>query len=101
MDNGRMIQSWIAVGAAEALRLAGLTDGEVSERQARKVYGKWFTDAVASGRIRPVRIGAGRTATKHYRVTDILAYKAECYTPASILYEKLEQTTKNNYHKRS
>lgn len=87
MDGGRMIQSWIAVGAAEALRLAGVTDGEISERKARNTYGKWFTDAVASGRIRPVRIGTGKTSTKHYRITDILAYKAECYTPAELIYK--------------
>jgi hypothetical protein len=87
MDGSRMIQSWIAVGAAEALRLAGLTDGEISDRQARKVYGKWFADAVAAGRIKPVRVGTGRTSTKHYRVSDILAYKAQCYTPAELIYK--------------
>lgn len=87
MDGSRMIQSWIAVGAAEALRLAGLTDGEISDRQARKVYGKWFSDAVAAGHIKPVRVGFGRTATKHYRVSDILAYKAQCYTPAELIYK--------------
>lgn len=87
MDGSRMIQSWIAVGAAEALRLAGLTDGEISDRQARKVYGKWFSDAVAAGHIKPVRVGYGRTATKHYRISDILAYKAQCYTPAELIYK--------------
>ena len=87
MDGGRMIQSWIAVGAAEALRLAGLTDGEISERQARKVYGKWFVSAIADGSIKPVRIGIGRTATKHYRISDILAYKAVCNTPAELIYK--------------
>lgn len=87
MDGSRMIQSWIAVGAAEALRLAGVSDGEISERKARNIYGKWFTDAVAAGRIKPVRIGAGKTATKHYRITDILAYKAACYTPAELIYK--------------
>lgn len=87
MDGARMIQSWMAAGAAEALRLAGVTSGEISERKARNIYGKWFTDAVAAGRIKPVRVGAGKTSTKHYRITDILAYKAECYTPAELLYK--------------
>jgi hypothetical protein len=87
MDARRMITAWVAVGAAEGLRLAGVTAGEVSERQARKTYGKWFDDEVAAGRIRPVRIGAGRTATKHYLLTDILTRKAECYTPAELLYK--------------
>lgn len=49
MDAGRMIQSWIAVGCAEGLRLAGVTSGELTERKARKIYGKWFSDAVAQG----------------------------------------------------
>ena len=57
MDARRMITAWVAVGAAEGLRLAGVTAGEVSERQARKTYGKWFDD------------------------------EAECYTPAELLYK--------------
>lgn len=87
MDARRMIQAWVAVGAAEGLRLAGVTAGEISERQARKTYGKWFVDEVAAGRIRPIRIGAGKTATKHYRVSDILTRKAECYTPAELIFK--------------
>lgn len=87
MDTGRMIQSWIAVGAAEGLRMAGVTAGEISERQARKTYGKWFVEAVAAGKIRPIRIGEGRTSTKHYSVTDILTYKAVCNTPAELIYK--------------
>jgi len=87
MDARKMIEAWVAVGAAEGLRLAGVTAGEISERQARKTYGKWFSDEVAAGRIRPIRIGTGKTATKHYRLTDILTRKAECYTPAELLYK--------------
>jgi len=85
MDSRRMIESWIAVGAAEGLRLAGVTAGEISERQARKTYGKWFVDEVAAGRIRPIRIGTGKTSTRHYSVTQILARKAMCCTPAELL----------------
>jgi len=87
MDAGRMIQSWIAVGAAEGLRMAGVTAGEISERQAKRTYGKWFVEAVAAGHIRPIRIGVGRTSTKHYSVTDILTYKAVCNTPAELIYK--------------
>lgn len=88
MDYRRlMIQSWVELGAATALRLAGLTDGEITDRRARKVYGKWFADEVAAGRIRPVRQGGGRTATKHYLVSDILQRKAECYTPAELIFK--------------
>ena len=71
----------------ETLRRLGYTNGEISERQARKTYGKPFTDAVAAGLLKPVRVGAGRTATRHYLVTDILAYKAVCYTPAELIYK--------------
>lgn len=84
---GRMIMSWIAVGAAEGLRAAGVTAGEISERQARKTYGKWFVDEVAAGRIRPIRIGYGKTATKHYSVVDILTRKAVCNTPAELIFK--------------
>ena len=86
MGEGKMIRAWIAVGAAEGLRQAGFTSGEISERQARKTYGHWFTEAVDAGHIKPVRIGEGRTATRHYLVTDILAYKALSYTPAELIY---------------
>lgn len=69
---------------AETLRQLGLASGEISERQARKTYGKPFTDAVAAGKIRPVRIGSGKTATRHYRVLDILALQNAAYEPAHL-----------------
>lgn len=68
----------------ETLRRLGYTNGEISERQARKTYGKPFTDAVAAGLLKPVRVGAGRTATKHYRLNDILALQDASYKPAQI-----------------
>ena len=71
----------------ETLRQLGLTDGEISDRQARKVYGKPFKEAVEGGLIRPVRVGVGRTATKYYRIVDILAWKAESYEPARLIYK--------------
>ena len=77
---------------AEVLRQMGVSSGEISERQARKIYGKPFVDAVAAGRIRPVRIGAGKTATKHYRVIDILAEQSRAYEPARIIYNKHHTT---------
>jgi hypothetical protein len=69
----------------ETLRQLGLTSGEITERQAKRTYGKPFTDAVAAGKIKPVRIGYGKTATKHYRVLDILDWQNECYKPATII----------------
>lgn len=73
------------------LRRLGLADGEISERQARKTYGKPFVDAVATGKIKPVRSGNGRTATKHYRIMDILNLQNEAYSPARINTTTLQQ----------
>lgn len=70
----------------ETLRQLGMASGEISERQARRTYGKPFIEAVASGKIRPVRVGAGKTATKHYRIIDILALQSEAYAPAQLKY---------------
>lgn len=69
---------------AETLRELGVISGEISERQARKTYGKPFIEAVASGKIRPVRVGVGKTATRHYRITDILDWQNRCYEPAQL-----------------
>ena len=62
-------------GATEALRLAGLASGEISQNQAMKVYKTWFTEAVKKGRIRPCRMGSGISGTKWYLVSDILQLK--------------------------
>lgn len=69
---------------AETLRELGVISGEISERQARKTYGKPFVEAVAAGKIRPVRVGVGKTATRHYRITDILDWQNRCYEPATL-----------------
>ena len=50
--------------------------GEISQRRARDVYGKYFMDADRAGRIRPCRIEEGRAGTRWYRVVDILKLKA-------------------------
>lgn len=62
--------------AVEALRLCGLTSGEVSGSQAQAVYGIEFRQLVAAGKIRPVRVGRGARGTKYYAVADILAARA-------------------------
>lgn len=59
------------MGASKALEILGLTAGEISQRKARNIYGKWFTDAERAGRIRPARVDNGRNGTKHYRVVAI------------------------------
>ena len=59
------------LGAAQLAESLGLTAGEISQRKARSLYGKWFTDAEKAGRIRPVHIDQGGHGTRHYRVVDI------------------------------
>lgn len=62
--------------AVEALRLVGLTSGEVSGSQAAAVYGSEFRQLVKAGKLRPVRVGRGARGTKYYAVADILAARA-------------------------
>lgn len=54
------------------LERLGLTSGLISYSQAFKTYGRWFADLVKMGDIRPIMRGAGRNATKHFLVSDIL-----------------------------
>ena len=71
----RIVESAAQMGAARVLEALGISAGEISQRKARAIYGKWFTDAEKDGRIRPVRIDEGRNGTKHYRVVDIQELK--------------------------
>lgn len=72
-----LIQNCISLGTASALEQLGMHSGEISMRQAKKTYGKWFADAVMYNRIRPCRVEDGRAGTRWYRVVDILALKVE------------------------
>ena len=67
----QLVQSAASMGAAQVLETLGLTAGEISQRRARDIYGKWFTDAERSGRIRPSRVDRGSHGTRHYRVVQI------------------------------
>ena len=54
MDLGEEIITAIAEEAVvRALTTLGISSGEISQRRARDIYGKWFVDAVNSGRITP------------------------------------------------
>ena len=81
----RIIQDAAEMGAARLAESLGLSSGEVSQRKARKVYGKYFDDLVASGRVWPARQEEGRAGTKYYRVSDILSCKIEDSIPAELL----------------
>ena len=72
-----LIQNCISLGTASAMEQMGIHSGEISMRQAKKTYGKWFLDAVSRDRLHPSRIESGRAGTRWYRVVDILALKVE------------------------
>lgn len=72
MDNlNRLVNSAAALGAARVLETLGLSAGEISQRKAKDVYGKWFTDAEKAGRLHPCRVDNGKNGTRHYRVVEI------------------------------
>lgn len=65
------------MGAANVLRELGLSSGEISQRKASEVYGRYFIEeAVRNGKLKPSRRGNGKTGTIYYRVADILAVSA-------------------------
>ena len=72
-----LIQDCISLGTASTLEQLGIHSGELSMRQAKKTYGKWFLDCIARDRIFPCRVENGRAGTRFYRVVDILALKVE------------------------
>lgn len=51
--------------------------GEVSYRQAVKIYGQWFVDAAAKGRVKGVRRGAATNSKITYQVKDIEAQRTK------------------------
>lgn len=83
-----VIDNAAAMGAASVLEQLGLTPGEISQRRARDTYGKWFADAVASGRLHPCRIEDGHAGTRWFRVVDILALKTKDAARAEINFHK-------------
>lgn len=73
----RLIQTCVELGSAKTIEALGLSSGEISQRKARDIYGKWFVDADRDGRILPCHIEEGKSGTRKYRVVDILALKAQ------------------------
>ena len=89
MDNlERLIATATELGAARCLKTLGLTAGEKSQRQCRDTWGKWFTDAVASGRLRPCRVEPGRAGTRWYDVEAILRLRTADAARCEINFKK-------------
>lgn len=76
MELTAIIRTSAEMGATLALERAGLTSGEISKKEATRIYGTYFTRAVAAGRLTPVRTGSAINSTKYYRIADILALRA-------------------------
>lgn len=51
--------------------------GEISHNKALQMYGTWFADAVARGRIKGIRRGDKRNSKIVYQVRDIEALRAK------------------------
>ena len=68
-SNANMIEQAVQV----TLERLGYTSGLISYTQAKKVYGRWFTELVKLGAIRPIVKGKGRNGMQQFQVSDILA----------------------------
>ena len=92
MDLLDLIRTANEAGAAAALEKAGITSGEITQKEATRIYGSFFTQAVASGRLRPVRHGSARNSAKYFRVTDILNLRTADEAAALIIENQLSQS---------
>ena len=84
MSNLENLLQSAAMGAAQVLETLDLTAGEISQQEARDIYGKWFTDAERAGRILPCRIDNGKNGTRHYRVVAIQELRTADYMRAEL-----------------
>ena len=85
----RVIEAAVELGATLALENLGIVSGEMSQRKAHRVYGKYFDSLVECGRIKPTHTEAGHAGTKFFRVADILQCKVEDRADAHILNTKV------------
>lgn len=87
MDIQRTISAAMEAGATAALIKAGLLNPLISHRQAEKVYGTTFTQAVKFGRLRPCKIGEGKSGTRWYSVNEINALIVADTAQAEIVWD--------------
>lgn len=57
----------------------------ISHRKAVKDYGKWFEDAVAKGKVKGRRAGAGKNSKIVYLVSDIESVRLQDRLQASVI----------------
>lgn len=70
-------------GATAALIKAGLANPLTTQRQAEKTYGKWFSEAIKSGRLHPCKVG---NRVKWYSVNEINAMLVADTARAEIIW---------------
>ena len=66
----------IQATVAETLASTGQGNTEISQSQAKRLFGRWFIEAVAAGRIKPINSGKGGTSTKWYSILEIRSLRA-------------------------
>ena len=67
----------IKATVAETLAATGQGSGEISQSQAIRLYGRWFSNAVAAGKLQPVGHSSNKaTSTKWYSILDIRSLRA-------------------------
>ena len=68
-----------AIGQQAAIFTCDLlgVNTELSYTRAAAEYGQFFRDMVRFGRIKPSRVGKGKTGTRWYSAADIIALRAE------------------------
>ncbi len=82
--NRQTIKTIAEAAAVSVLTTLGMSSGEISYNRGKAVYGKWFTDAVAAGKLKPVRIGEGKTGTRWFSIMEILSTRAEDEAAADV-----------------
>ena len=81
-----MTREEVTAVVLETLRALGLADRQVSQREAERIYGRWFRDAVKRGDIKPARCGS---RTRWYSIAEILDYERKGRETAHIQIQSL------------
>lgn len=87
MELQHLIQTASALGAQMALEAVGKSAGTMTERQAIKLHGQWFKDAVKAHRIFPCKVGKGEHGVKWYSIQEILLLKTTDMAKAEIVWK--------------
>lgn len=70
------IKELIQATVAETLAATGQGNAEISQAHAKRLFGRWFIESVAAGKIKPVNSGKGGTSTKWYSILEIRSLRA-------------------------